>query len=193
MHDLKAVRDHYRASFAKQGMGLIECDVFQLEAVPAVRAIAKLVVPQKGAAYAGTVALPLLKESYVFNTVAKEHEITGIRETAVMLKMSTEFEKREYALDLPPESGQQEESAKEPIVWKNAVTGAVMQWAQDPYEPEFKGPCLRNLADSPDHDARFPEHPLSRVRAALQCLIQGVRLSAGLKHRAARKNRWLPW
>jgi hypothetical protein len=193
MQDVKAVRDHYRVSFGKQGMGLIECDVLQLQGVQAVRAIAKLVLPQKGAAYAGTVALPLPKESYVFNTVAKELGITGIREAAVMLKISTEFEKQGYALDLPVESGQQSESVKAPIAWKNAATGAMIHWAQDPYEPEFKGPSLRNLADGAEHDAGLPEHPLSRVRAALQCLTEGLTLSGRLKQRAVGRKRWLPW
>jgi hypothetical protein len=193
MQEVKAVRDYYRASFGKRGMGLIECDILQLQGVPAVRAIAKLVLPQKGAAYAGTVALPLPKESYVFNTVAKELGITGMRETAVMLKISTEFEKQGYSLDLPAVSGQQSESAKVPIAWKNSATGAVIHWAQDPYEPEFKGPCLRNLADSAEHDAGLPEHPLSRVRAALQSLTVGLTFSEKLQHRAAGRKRWLPW
>jgi len=195
MNDLRAVRDHYRASFAKQGMGLIECDVLQLQDVQAVRAIAKLVMPPKGAAYAGTIALPLHKESYVFNMVAKELGITGIRETAVTLKTATELEKQGYTLDLPIESepNRQAITAKAPIAWKNATTGRVVRWAQDPYDPAFNGRCLRNLSDAPEHDAGFPEHPLSQVRAALECLTQGVRLSVGLKRRAAGRNRWLPW
>ena len=44
------------------------------------------------AAYAGTVALPLPKESYILNVVAQEAGITGIRERAVTLKISTELE-----------------------------------------------------------------------------------------------------
>jgi hypothetical protein len=190
MSNPKAVRDHSRAGFAMRGMGLIECDVLQLQGVQAVRAIAKVVKAPKGAAYAGTVALPLPKESYVFNMSAREGGITGIRETAVMLKISTDLEKQGYALDLPNEA---QAKPGTPIAWKNATTGAVIRWAEDPYLPAFNGPSLRNLADAPEHDAGLPEHPLSLVRAALKCLTEGLTLSDALKQRAAKKNRWLPW
>src|SRR6266576_1146758 len=57
--DVKGVRDHYRAGFAKQGMGLIECEVVEFEGVRAVRAIGKVIMQPTRAAYAGTIALPL--------------------------------------------------------------------------------------------------------------------------------------
>ena len=191
MSDVKAVRDHYRAGFAKQGMGLIECDVLDIEGMPAVRAIGKVILQPTRAAYAGTIALPLPKESYVLNVIVQEAGITGIRETSVMLKISTELEKRGFALDLPSEDKSKENKA--PINWRNASTGAVLQWTQDPYDPEIQGPCLRNMADAPEHDAGFPQHPLSRVRKALQCLTQGIGLSPELKTRAEEERRWRFW
>lgn len=195
MADVKAVRAHYRTNFAREGMGLIECEVFEIEGVPAVRAIGKVILQPIHAIYAGTIALPLPRESYVLNVAAKEAGITGMRDTAVMLKASVELEKQGYALDLHSEgaSGQPAKTAKAPVVWKQAVTGAVVRWAQDPYDSEWEGPCLRNLADAPEHDRAFPQHPLSRVRLALQCLTQGVRLSAELKQRAAGQRHWGLW
>src|SRR6266446_4152503 len=124
--EVNAVRDHYRTGFAKQGMGLIECDVFDVEGVRAVRAIGKVLLQPTGAAYAGTIALPLPKESYVLNVVAREAGITGIRETAVWLKVRTELEKDGFALDLPSE--EQSTANKAPINWSNASTGAILPW-----------------------------------------------------------------
>jgi len=191
MSDVKGVRDHYRAGFAKQGMGLIECDVIDVEGVRAVRAIGKVILQPTRAAYAGTIALPLPKESYVLKVVAEEAGITGMRETAVMLKVSTELEKQGFTLDLPPDDGSNVNKA--PIVWRNASTGALLFWTQDPYDPEIQCPCLRNMADASEHDSGFPQHPLGRVRTALQCLTQGIRLSPELKKRAEGKKRWKFW
>jgi hypothetical protein len=195
MHDVAAVRDHYRAGFAKQGMGLVECDTFEIGGVPAVRAVAKIILPPVGAAYAGTIAMPLPRESYVFNVIAREVGITGMRETAVMMKVSTELETRGFALIPPTDNSPENESnaAKAPIAWRNSATGTVVHWAQDAYDPECTGPCLRNMADSAEHDGMFEQHPLSRVRGALQSLTQGVRLTESLKKRAERKPWWRIW
>ena len=185
--DVKRVRDHYRAGFAKQGLGLVECDTFDLEGVRAVRAIGKVILQPTRAAYAGTIALPLPKESYVLNVIAQETGITGIRETAVMFKVSTELEKQGFALDLPQDDKSSANNA--PIIWRNTSTGAALHWTQDPYDPEIQGACLRNMAEAPEYDAGFPQHPLSRVRTAMRCLTQGIRLSPELKRRAEGKKR----
>lgn len=193
--DVNAVRDHYRAGFAAQGMGLIECELVDIDEVHAVRAIGKIILQPVRAAYAGTIALPLPMESYVFNVAAQEDGITGVRDTAVWLKTSTELEKQGYALELPPEDevDQQAGTGKAPMVWKHVQTGSLLRWAQDPYDPDYDGPCLRNMADAEEHDAGFPQHPLSRVRFALQCLVQGVKLSADTKQKANHKRRWRLW
>jgi hypothetical protein len=108
-----------------------------------------------------------------------------------MLKVSSELEKEGFALDLPSE--EQSTDKKSPIKWRNASTGAVLPWMQDPYDPEIQGPCLRNMADAPEHDAGFPQHPLTRVRKTLQCLSEGIRFSADLKKRIEGKKRWGFW
>jgi hypothetical protein len=195
MSDVAAVRDHYRTGIAKQGMGLVECDTFEIEGVPAVRAVGKIILKPIRAAYAGTIAMPLPHESYVFNIVAQEAGISGMRETAIMLKVSTELEKQGFALTRPPEkpSESQSDPEKAPITWRNAATGAVLPWAQDPYDSKCSGPCLCNMADSSEHDSMFPQHPLSRVRAALQCLAQEIKLTDSLRKRARVKPWWQVW
>lgn len=194
LSDLQGVRGHYRSGFAKEGIGLIECDVFDVEGVPAVRAIGKIISQPAGAAYAGTIALPLPQESYVFNLAAEETGITGVREAAVMIRMMRELEGKGFTrIDPPQEQPGAATPAHKPIVWRNAATGEELPWAQDPYDAACEGPCLRNLADAPEHDVGFPQHPLSRVRAALQNLVECVRLSDGLKRRAKGKRRFGWW
>lgn len=193
--NVKAVRDHYRTSFAAQGMGLIECELIEIDEVRAVRAIGKIILQPVRAAYVGTIALPLPQESYVFNVAAQEDGISGIREAAVWLKESSELEQQGYEPDLPPEHeiGQQEGTSRASMAWKHLQTGSLLHWAQDPYDPDFDGPCLRNMADDSKHDSGFPQHPLSRVRFALQCLAQGVKASPDLKQKANQKRRWKLW
>jgi hypothetical protein len=187
--DANAARNHYRAGFAKNGIGLIECDTFELDGVAAARAIGKALLKPSGAVYVATIAVPLPKESYVFNVMARESGITGMRETAVMMRMMGDLEKKGYVLDVAAQQQPGSEAGK-PISWKNTSTGAVLRWVQDPYDPNWIGPCMRNLADAPEHDTAFPQHPLSRVRVALRCLAEGVRLSDDIKRRAAGKKRW---
>jgi hypothetical protein len=196
LNDIKAVRDYYRTTFTKDGIGLIECDVVEVEGERAVRAIGKAIRPPNGATYVGTVAVPMARESYVFNVLAQERGATGLRESVVMLKLSKELEAQGYVLDLPsdePPEPPGKAAKPQPIHWKNPTTGAVQRWCQDPYEPDYEGPCLRNLADAPEHDERLPDHPLSQVRATLRALAQYVRFSPELKKRAQRKSGWRFW
>ncbi len=47
-------------------------------------------------------------------------------------------------------------------------------WAQDPYEPGYRGVdrrTLRYVSDDERYDAEFPEHPLTKVRRVLRALL----------------------
>ena len=46
-------------------------------------------------------------------------------------------------------------------------------WAQDPYDPSYRGvdrSVLRFISDNDCYDERFPNHPLSKIRRALAAL-----------------------
>jgi hypothetical protein len=45
--------------------------------------------------------------------------------------------------------------------------GVIVGWAQDPYDALIVAPLSRNKAEAEDYDARFLEHPLSRLRPVL--------------------------
>ena len=50
------------------------------------------------------------------------------------------------------------------------LEGYERSWAQDPYDPSYRGAdrsVLRFMSDDPVYDERFPQHPLSKVRRVL--------------------------
>jgi len=52
-------------------------------------------------------------------------------------------------------------------------------WAQDPYDASYRGvdnSVLRHMSDDPGYDARFPDHPLTKVRRTLAELPNAVRI-----------------
>ena len=52
-------------------------------------------------------------------------------------------------------------------------------WAQDPYDPAYRGAdrrVLRFVSDDDCYDERFPDHPLSNVRRVLADLPMSVRI-----------------
>ncbi|GAA2839436.1 hypothetical protein GCM10010441_74800 [Kitasatospora paracochleata] len=50
-----------------------------------------------------------------------------------------------------------------------------------PYAPELRGGLPYHVADHPEWDDRFPDHPLTLVRATLERLTPTVRLAGGFK------------
>jgi hypothetical protein len=54
------------------------------------------------------------------------------------------------------------------------LEGYESSWAQDPYDPTYCGvdrSTLRYLSDDEMYDAKFPDHPLSKVRRELNRLL----------------------
>jgi hypothetical protein len=54
-------------------------------------------------------------------------------------------------------------------------------WTQDPYDPTFRAPLMRNLSDDVQYDAQFPDHPLSRLRSVLRHLASTVSIADEVK------------
>ena len=53
-----------------------------------------------------------------------------------------------------------------------------LRWAQDPYEPAYRGvdkSVLRFMSDDEAYDEQFPQHPLSKVRRVLATLSSDVK------------------
>jgi hypothetical protein len=57
-------------------------------------------------------------------------------------------------------------------------------WAEDPYQPSFKGPALRNKSEDEKYDAKFPDHPLSRCRKTLANVIATIKIDEAVSKSA---------
>jgi len=65
--------------------------------------------------------------------------------------------------------------------WSRELQEYGRSWAQDPYEPTYRGVdrrVLRFVSDSDCYDERFPDHPLSKVRRVLAALPNAVRIES---------------
>lgn len=163
LDDEDAVRTYYRDNFALQGIGIVACDKATVDGQKAVRTIGKKIESGQPAIYLACLAIPLHDRSFVLSLYAKEHGITGVRDTVIFTKHMTD------------------KDAEDPFEG----------WAQDPYSPGCAGPSLRNLADSEEYDAMFPEHPLSLVRERMARLLPSVRIVGDEPQ--ARRARWKFW
>ena len=160
LNALNDVRRFYRKSILSAGLGLIEVETPEIDGCLAARTIAK--TPQKphGMTYIGSITLPFRDFSYVVKIQCAEQGIIGLRDAAI--------------LDLLLGAGQ--------ITFSGAAGGKISGWAQAPYDPAINAPLLRNLSEDEKYDAQFPDHPLSRVRAALRQVQFSLRLAPEVKH-----------
>jgi len=153
LSDELALRKWARQLAESRGAGLIEVNVGKGPSGPTVALIYKrLDVP----AYIFTGMLFILYENIfqVWTIVAEEHGTTGIREALVAGELLS-------AGDLTIEDYER-------------------SWAQDPYDPNYRGvdrSVLRFVSDDQSYDSRFPQHPLSRTRSVLAKLPSSFQVS----------------
>jgi hypothetical protein len=134
----------------ERGGGLIEVAL----GAPRPRSIASLIYkrPQGlGYVYTGMLFMAGKDRSLVWTVVAVERGMTGVREAIITAEM---LEAGELTIDDYERS-----------------------WAQDPYDPTYRGvdrSVLRFMSDDKRYDVRFPQHPLSKVRRVLATLPSNV-------------------
>lgn len=142
-----------RALAEAGGGGLIEA----VMVAPPPAAIRRLIykrLQRPAYVYTGMLTMTGKHSELVWTVVAGEHGTTGVREAVVAGEMISSG-------GLTLEQYQQ-------------------SWAQDPYDASYHGvdrSVLRFLSDDPRFDARFPDHPLSKVRrvqAALPGSVSGL-------------------
>jgi hypothetical protein len=145
--DEDAVRRHCRKIAESMESGLIEADVIEHAEGTAVRFISKR-LKMPAFAFTGVLMVPTLRTSWVWTTSAQERGGTGVREAVITAQL---LSGGEITLESYPTS-----------------------WAGDPYDPAYDGVdrrTLRYLSDDERYDARFPDHPLSKVRRELRKLL----------------------
>ncbi len=107
--------------------------------------------------YIGAITLPWRDFSYVVKLSCVEHGITGVRDSTVAMKLMDEGHE-----------------------FQDNMRG----WMADPYDPSIVTPLARNLSESEEYDAEFPNHPLSRLRAQFPGLERTIRVASELKSAA---------
>lgn len=70
-------------------------------------------------------------------------------------------------------TGQRDAAIFELAVRKGIVSPSdTSNWACDPYDKDFKHPCLMNLSEDRKYDELFPGHPLSQCRGFIKTVIE---------------------
>jgi hypothetical protein len=130
--------------------GLIEVRAMPSKIGPSASFIYKRL--QKPAyTYIGQLGISVHGATVVWTVVATERGTTWVREAVVTSNLMS--------------SG------------KLTLDGYERSWAQDPYDPAYRGvdrSVLRFMSDDESYDAQFPKHPLSKVRRVLAALSDGA-------------------
>ena len=145
--DINLIRSFYRNMAEENGVAPIAIETILLRQLPAVKTIYKIKMEPSGFAFLGALTIPFSDRSFVLKIQAVESGLTGIRESAVL--------------------------AMEDCMAADEESGKIVGWEADPYDPDHVSDFMANRADAEKYDERFPDHPLSRLRANLK-LIQGT-------------------
>lgn len=139
-----AMRQWCRAAAQDRDAGLIEANTLAVQGKPGFSLIYKR-LQTPGYIFTGQLFILLNGESFVWTVVAGERGTTGLREAVVTAELLN----------------------------AGKLTDCDRQWAEDPYDPAYRGvdrSVLRFISDDQCYDERFPDHPLSRVRRVLALL-----------------------
>lgn len=126
---------------SQAGAAIVEASVIEIAGYPAVRQIIKVARSPRGLAYVGSVTLPFRDCSWVIKIQCEERGMTGVRETVLLAR-----------------------ALRDGTVSRASDT--MTGWMVDPFDPSRTG-FARSLADDEQHDAAFPNHPVSRARRFL--------------------------
>jgi len=105
--------------------------------------------------FTGMLLVPRQEASQVWTVVDGEHGTTGVREAIITSELLS--------------------------AGKLTIQDYERSWAQDPYEPTYRGvdhSVLRFISDDEIYDGRFSDHPLSKVRQVLAILPDKVQVES---------------
>lgn len=159
-HDLQHP-EQLRAYMSQQtrdmANALIEFQVCRIAGLEAMRLTNKMWnspgVADLSKVYSGALIFPFAAGCYFLKTAAREEGTTGVRESMVTLLLH-----KQGKLKLP--------AASSPADTTSDLASAIK-----------KSPLLVSPADAAEYDADFPDHPLSRVRHALQHIEQSIKVA----------------
>lgn len=173
--DIAALRNFYRERAIADGFGLIEADTLRLAGCTAIRLVLKVPQQPGGLSYLASLILPFREFCFVVKVLCVERGTTGMRESMILNNAIANGEVT------PSEHGD------------------MLGWARDPYGDAARPAVLWNLSDARTHDARFPDHALSRARSLLDRIEATLRIDDSVRgapafvYRSGRKPWWKPW
>lgn len=156
LDSVEELRSFFRQMTNANGMGMIEVERVEVDGCSAVRTIVKSPQNPTGMTYIGSVTFPFRDFSYVLKVQCAEHGITGMRDAIILDQMIS--------------SGK--------VEWSG---GQLVGMQQDAYDATIVSPIMRNVSDSEEYDAMFPQHPLSRVRAFFRQVLPTIQIADEVK------------
>ncbi len=154
LDDIEGLRREYRAEAEAAGAGVVEIDAVEVDRAPAVLTIFKSPQTNGGTFYVGSVTVPFRDFSFLLRIQCEETPPFGKREH-VMVDELTRAGQVAFSLSGDTTAG----------FWK------------DPYGGPHRGRATYNLGENHEYDARFPDHPLSKVRRTVSEIALTLRLS----------------
>lgn len=154
--DLDYLKKFYRNIAASSNGGTIETDIIHIHDIPCVKTIIKVPQQETGMIYIASITIPFENCSYVVKVQANEIGITGMRDAVILSKL---IETGEVTLE--------EET--------------MINWFEDPYDPDFKQGTLMNKSELEKYDHEFPEHPLSVARSLLKTIAAEILFKPEIK------------
>lgn len=145
--------DHYEQECAGFNGKMLSADVIEIDGKEALMGIFKYRSADNPRArmYVGIIWIPFTECTVMLNVEALERGITGLRESIVAL----------------------EEPQPEPEFAPDPIT---VSSVDEMFAHMAKQPLIILPSDDPKWDAKFPEHPLSLVRARLKRVIETFQL-----------------
>ncbi|MGU3376265.1 hypothetical protein [Chryseobacterium sp. M5A1_1a] len=141
--DLDYLKKFYRNIAASSNGGTIETDILHIHEVSAVKTIIKIPQQETGMVYLASITIPFENCSYVVKIQANEIGVTGMRDAFILGKLMQTGE-----VEIDDET--------------------MINWFEDPYDPEFKQGTPMNKSELEKYDPEFPEHPLSIARSLIK-------------------------
>jgi len=175
---VEGLRNYFRQGAHAQGSGIVEVDVVRIHNIACASLIIKMPQTPSGCSYQGSLVIPRQNFSFVIRVKCLEHGVTGAKEALVMIVENSNLQTKTVV----------EEYVEHPIFGRVLKSGKIMGWVKDPYDPQFDNIALFNLADHPQYDAKFPDHPLSRVRRKLSHIINTVQFGRDIIEAAEFRN-----
>ncbi len=150
LDDLQGLRAFYRNGIAAVGGGLVLVDVDKVKGLPCIKTIFKVLNEGGGIHYIGGLTFPFVAHSFVIKVQCEDSELTSTRDLTIFEKLLNEG-----------------------VI---ALTEDMVApgWVQDPYDAQYKGPSLLNMAEAEKYDELFPYHPLTQTRKILRQIEESI-------------------